>query len=308
MTKDPDVSVRLFGCTLKNPTILASGILGTTRGLLRRVSENDAAAVTIKSISVKPRLGHPNPTVLRFGAGLINSIGYSNPGLEKAILEFRDLNEIGCPVIGSLIGTRREEFSRLASEFDKLKFVALEVPLSCPHTPGYGKMADQDNPEAVFQIVSNICSNTSKPVLVKLPPVGNSLVKMALAAKDAGAYGITVGNTVGPAMLIEVDSGKPYFGSRMGGVSGPLLRPLVVAAIFQLFEKVDLPIIGTGGVCTGRDAIEMIMAGASAVGIGSAVLFRGLSVFRDITDEMKQILSARGVSSISDIRGAAHDS
>lgn len=307
MVKNPDLSVKLFSCTLRNPTILASGILGTTCDLLRRVSKNGAGAVTIKSISVNPRMGHPNPTVLAFGPGLINAVGYSNPGLEKAVLEFSNLHEIGCPVIGSLIGTCVEDFSRLALKLDKLGFAALEVPLSCPHTPEYGRMGKQDNPDAVFQIVSAICSNTSKPLFVKLPPAASNLVEMALAAKTAGAYGISAVNTVGPGMLIDIDSGKPYLGFGVGGISGPLLKPLAIAAVFQLFEAVDMPIIGIGGVSTGRDAIEMIMAGASAVGIGTAVLFRGLSVFQSITEEMKQLLLERGVESIADIRGLAHD-
>ncbi|MBU0721897.1 dihydroorotate dehydrogenase [Patescibacteria group bacterium] len=307
MIKNLDLSVELFGCMLKNPIILASGILGTTRNLLRMVSQNGAGAVTIKSISVDPRKGHPNPTVLAFGHGLINAVGYSNPGLEKAVQEFSDLHEIGCPVIGSIIGTCVEDFSRVAIEFDKLEFSALEVPLSCPHTPEYGKMGNQDNPDAVFRIVSAICSNTSKPLLVKVPPAANDLVEMALAAKAAGAYGITAVNTVGPGMLIDIDSGKPYLGFGMGGISGPAIKPLAVAAVFQLYKAVDMPIIGTGGVSTGRDVIEMIMAGASAVGIGTAVLSRGLSVFQEITEEIKQLLLERGVSSIADIRGLAHE-
>lgn len=309
MQKQPDLSTELFGCTLKNPTILASGILGTTRDLLKTASQNGAGAVTIKSISEEPREGHPNPTVLAFGPGLINAVGYSNPGIDNAAREFTDLNELGCPVIGSLIGTSVEEFAYVASRMNKLEFAALEVPLSCPHTPGYGKLGNQDNPEEVFQIVSTICSNTSKPLFVKLPPVASSgnIVEMALAAKDAGAYGLTASNTIGPGMLIDIDTGKPYLGFRIGGISGPALKPLAIATVYQLFEAVDMPIIGTGGVSSGRDAIEMIMAGATAVGIGTSVVWRGISAFKDIAEEMAEILIARGVTSLAEIRGLAHN-
>ncbi len=308
MPKNPDLSIELFGCSLKNPTILASGILGTTRELLRTACQNGAGAVTIKSISEEPREGHPNPTVLAFGPGLINAVGYSNPGIDNAAKEFTDLEDVGGPVIGSLIGTCIEEFDRVSAKMDALGFAALEVPLSCPHTPGYGKMGNQDNPEDVFQIVSTICSNTSKPLFVKLPPVASAgnLIEMALAAKDAGAYGITASNTIGPGMLIDIESGKPYLGFQIGGISGPALKPLAVATVYQLFEAVDLPIIGTGGVSSGRDAIEMIMAGATAVGIGTAVLSRGMSAFQEIADEMATILSERGVTSILELRGLAH--
>ncbi|MCP4683642.1 MAG: dihydroorotate dehydrogenase [Desulfobacterales bacterium] len=308
MPEHIDLSIELFGCTLKNPIILASGILGTTRDLLVSASQNGAGAVTIKSISEEPREGHPNPTVLAFGPGIINAVGYSNPGIDKAVLEFTDLNEVGCPVIGSIIGTCVEEFSHVAARMDKLEFAALEVPLSCPHTPGYGKLGNQDNPEDVFEIVSAVSSNTSKPILVKLPPAASTanIVDLAFAAKDAGAYGITAVNTIGPGMIIDIESKRPYLGFGIGGISGPALKPLAVASVYQLFESVDLPIIGTGGISSGRDAIEMIMAGATAIGMGSAVLSRGLSAFQEIADEMARILARLGVSSLAEIRGMAH--
>ncbi len=304
----PDLSVELMGCRLKNPTILASGILGTTRDILTRVSREGAGAVTIKSISENPRSGHPNPTVLSFGPGMINAVGYSNPGIEKAAEEFTDLEHVGCPVIGSLIGTQAEEFIPVASRMDKLGFAALEVPLSCPHTPGFGKLGKQDNPEAVTKIVAAIRSCSSKPLFVKVPPLAatEQFIEMAQAAKEAGAYGITAVNTIGPGMLIDVEAAKPYMGFKIGGVSGPALKPLAVASVYELYKAVDLPIIGTGGVSSGRDAIEMIMAGATAVGIGTAVLAGGPSVFEKIVREMGQILAERGVSSISEIRGIAH--
>ncbi len=308
MEKQPDLSVEIFGCTLKNPTILASGILGTTRDLLKSACQSGAGAVTIKSVSEEPREGHPNPTVLAFGPGLINAVGYSNPGIDNASREFTNLHEVGGPVIGSLIGTTVEEFAHVSSRMDNLGFAALEVPLSCPHTPGYGKLGNQDNPEEVFEIVSAICSNTSKPLFVKLPPAASAgnLLEMTSAAKDAGAYGITASNTIGPGMLIDIDSGKPYLGFGIGGISGPALKPLAVATVYQLFEAVDMPIIGTGGISSGRDAVEMIMAGATAVGIGTAVLSRGMSAFQDIADEMAEILKERGVTSLAEIKGLAH--
>lgn len=308
MPLHPDLTVDLFNRKLKNPTILASGILGTTRDLLKTVSLNGAGAVTIKSISKEPRYGHPNPTVLSFGPGLINAVGYSNPGIEKVLEEFCDLDQVGCPVIGSLIGTTAEEFIYVASIMDRMGFAALEVPLSCPHTPGYGKMGNQDNPEEVARIVTAICSASTKPLFVKLPPLASAenLIEMALSAKESGAYGITASNTIGPGMLIDIDSAKPYLGFGIGGISGAALKPLAIATVFELYKAVDMPIIGTGGVATGRDAVEMIMAGATAVGVGTAVLSRGMSAFRDIADEIRDILTLRGVNNLSEIRGLAH--
>jgi len=306
MTKVPNLQVELFGCTLKSPLVLASGILGTTRDLLKSVAAHGAGAVTIKSISVEARKGHPNPTVLNFGPGLINAVGYSNPGLEAAAEEFGDLQDVGAPVIGSLIGISEDDFARIASRFDALDFAALEIPLSCPHTPGFGRLGKQDNAEAAFRVVATVRAHSSKPIFVKLPPAASNLVDMAQAAKEAGAYGITAVNTIGPGMLIDVDTARPYLGFGIGGISGPPLKPLAVASVFQLYEAVDLPIIGTGGVTTGRDAVEMVMAGASAVGLGSAVMSRGLSVFAKIQEEIREILHARGVASLSELKGLAH--
>jgi dihydroorotate dehydrogenase (NAD+) catalytic subunit len=303
---DANISVEVFGQVLKTPLILASGILGTSSDLLAKVANNGAGAVTIKSISVEARKGHNNPTVLSWGSGMINAVGYSNPGVEKAAQEFSDISHVKCPVIGSIIGTNAAEFAQVAAEFDKLDFAALEVPLSCPHTPKYGMMGNQNNAEFVAEIVSAICAKTSKPVFVKLPPAATNLVDMALAAKEGGAYGITAVNTVGPAMLIDIESGKPYLGFGFGGISGAALKPLAIAAVFKLYEAVDMPIIGTGGVNTGQDAIEMIMAGATAVGVGTAVSTGGVSVFAKIAEEMRQILHKRGVKSLAEIRGIAH--
>ncbi len=302
-----DLTVNLFERTLASPTILASGILGTTTGMMKSAADNGAGAVTIKSISVDPREGHPNPTVLNFGPGLINAVGYSNPGIEEAVQEFDNLGEVGCPVIGSLIGTCVEDFTRVTQAFDKLDFSAIEVPLSCPHTPGYGRMGKQDTPENVFEIVTTVCANTSKPVLVKLPPAAGNLIEMAEAAKSAGAYGLTAVNTIGPGMLIDIESATPILGFGIGGISGPALKPLAVASVYQLYHALDMPIIGTGGVTTGEDAVEMFMAGATAVGVGSAVLSRGISVFKTITEEIGRVLVKLGASSLSEIRGAAHN-
>ncbi|MBN1586118.1 MAG: dihydroorotate dehydrogenase [Candidatus Omnitrophica bacterium] len=306
MSTQPSLCTEIFGCTLKNPLILASGILGTTRDILKRVFSEGAGAATIKSISVNPRKGHNNPTVLNFGPGCINAVGYSNPGVKKAVEEYSDLSGVGGPVIGSLIGSNIEEFAQMAAAFDPLGFAALEIPVSCPHTPGFGKMARQDDPDTIREIVKAVCAHTSKPVFIKLPAAANNMVELALAAKEAGAYGLTAVNTVGPGMLINIETGRPYLGFGIGGISGPALKPLAIAATYQLSKEVGLPIIGTGGVSTGADAIEMIMAGATAVGVGTAVLSGGPSAFAQIAGEMTQILAEKGVSSLKDVRGLAH--
>jgi dihydroorotate dehydrogenase (NAD+) catalytic subunit len=303
---EPNIKVNIFNIKLENPLILASGVLGTTLSILEKVGLSGAGAVTIKSISVEPRFGHPNPTVLDFGNGLINAVGYSNPGLRDAVEEFKNLKNINCPIIGSIIGTKIEDFKKVAENFDKLDFAAIEVPISCPHTPGFGKIGNQDDPEFIYKIAAAICSVTSKPLIIKVPPVADNLIEMAIAAKQGGASGINAVNTVGPAMLIDIDSGKPYLGFGIGGISGPALKPLAIYSVYQLYKAVDLPIIGTGGISSGRDVIEMIMAGATAVGIGSAVLTRGIHVFQKITTEITEYLIDKNINDINKLKGLSH--
>ena len=161
----PDLTTSLCGIALKNPTVLASGVLGTCKSILRRVARAGAGAVTIKSISALPRGGHPNPTILTFEAGLINAVGYSNAGIEEALQEFASLDDVGAPVIASVIGTNAEEFCRVAERIAALPFAAIELPLSCPHTPGYGTLAGQSTPEATFEITSAVRKVTEEAAL-----------------------------------------------------------------------------------------------------------------------------------------------
>jgi len=296
----------IFGRALRSPLILASGILGTTRSLLERVGRMGAGAATIKSISVAPRMGHPNPTVLAFGAGMINAVGYSNPGLEKAMEEYADLSSVSCPVIGSMIGITQDDFSQMAAAFDKLDFAAIEIPVSCPHTPGYGKLGKQDTPQAVLEILRTVKENTTKPLFIKVPAAAQNLSELVAACVEGGAHGVTAVNTIGPGMLIDVESRKPYLGFGIGGVSGPALKPLAVAGVFSVTSSCNLPVIGTGGVMNGLDAIELIVAGATAVGIGTAVLERGVEAFGAIADEITAWMIERGISSLDEIRGTAH--
>lgn len=305
--RDELLKVSLFGQTLRSPLILASGVLGTTRSLLRRVGELGAGAVTIKSISVAPRTGHPNPTVLSFGPGMINAVGYSNPGVERALEEYGDLSDVPCPVIGSIIGQDLDDFRAMAKAFSALDFAAIEIPVSCPHTPGYGKLARQDTPEMVAEILKTVSVEMDKDLYIKVPAAAQNLSELVEACVENGAAGVTAVNTVGPGMLIDIESRRPYLGFGIGGVSGPALKPLAVSATYGIRAQCDLPIIGTGGVMTGSDAIELVMAGANGVGMGTCVLDRGIEAFTLIADEMAAWMIERSVDNLDQIRGAAQN-
>ena len=162
----PELALDLCGITLRNPTVLASGILGTGKDILARVAAAGAGAVTMKSISEEPREGHHNPTVITFEAGMMNAVGYSNPGLVETLREFADLSAISAPLFASVIGQSPEQFARVAERMAALPFAALELPLSCPHTPGYGTLGGQGTPEATAAITAAVRRVTQKPIFV----------------------------------------------------------------------------------------------------------------------------------------------
>ncbi|GAN35117.1 MAG: dihydroorotate dehydrogenase [Candidatus Brocadia sp. AMX2] len=302
-----NLSVNLCNIKLANPTVLASGILGTTKALLKRVAENGAGAVTIKSISFEPREGHKNPTVITFEAGMLNAVGYSNPGVNVAATEFSNLQDINAPVIASVIGTRKEDFARVVEGLSGSKFSAIEIPLSCPHTPGFGLLAGQGTPEATYAITSEVRKVTKLPIIVKLSPNIPELCTIAKAAEDAGANAITAVNSMGPGMIINIEAQKPVLSFMVGGVTGDALRPIAVRCVYDLYKAIKIPIIGVGGISTGRHAIEMMMAGASAVGIGTGVYYRGIDVFKKVCEEIIQWMQENGFDNINNIVGIAHD-
>jgi len=302
-----DLSITLCGMKLPNPTILASGIVGISRASLSLAAKGGAAAVTTKSISIESRKGHPAPIILTYPGGMINSVGYSNPGIDNVGDEFSDLRSVGAPVIGSLTGRDEDEYKMLAEKTAGLNFSALEVVLSCPHTPGYGTMAGLSTPEKTETVTRLVKDRSKVPVFVKLSPNVMGLVDLAKAAEAAGADGITAVNTAGPGMIIDIVSRKPILGGKIGGISGQALRPIAVRCVYEIAQAVRIPIIGTGGVTTGQDALEMIMAGATAVGIGTGVYDRGITVFRQVCQEMQAFMDKENIKSLKEIRGAAHE-
>jgi dihydroorotate dehydrogenase (NAD+) catalytic subunit len=305
------LTTNLCGIELKSPTILASGVLGVTKASLANVARHGAGAVTIKSISHEPRKGHKNPIILTYEAGMLNAVGYSNPGLESAKAEFNDLANVGAPVFASIIGTNAEDFAYMAKHFigkdNPCGFAAVEVPLSCPHTPGYGMLAGQGTPEATENITLAVKAHTNLPVIIKLSPNIPNLADVAKAAEKAGADAINMGNTLGPGMVINIETRKPILDFKFGGVSGPAIRPVAIRCVYDLYKAVKIPIIGTGGVTTWHDAVEMTMAGATAVGVGSGVYYDGIDVFKNINKGMASFMKTHGYKKVEEMVGVANE-
>ncbi len=300
------LSTELAGIKLANPTILASGFLGTSIEMLKRVEKGGAGAVTIKSITREPRTGHNNPIVVEVRGGLLNAVGYSNMGLDAAKEEFTGVGKLGVPAIASVVAEDAKGFVELAIELSTLAFSAIEVVLSCPHTPGLGLLAGHGTPEATEEITKEVVKATKLPVIIKLSPNTQALGEVAKAAERSGAAAINMGNTLGPGMVINLEAEKPVLDYKVGGMSGPVVKPIGVRCVWDVFESVKIPVIGTGGVTDGRDAIEYFMAGASAVGVGTAIMYRQEDAFEKICEEIEAFMKENGFKKIKDLVGIAH--
>jgi dihydroorotate dehydrogenase (NAD+) catalytic subunit len=314
---DPDLAVTLCGVQLPNPLILASGILGTEAELLARVARAGAGGVTAKSCSLEARAGHPNPTVLAWEHGLINAVGLANPGVASEVEELEQakvlLSPLGTALAASVFADTVENFARVAVRVLRARPDLIEVNISCPNVHdefGAPFAADAgaaaEVTAAVKEAVTSVGGVAGRvPVLVKLSPNVSDIVSIARAVEAAGADGISAINTLS-GMVIDVHARRPILANRSGGLSGPAIRPLAVRCVYEIYEVVKLPIVGTGGVSSGRDAIEMIMAGATAVGVGSAVYSEGPEAFGRIRDEMAALMAELGYHSVEEMRGAAH--
>jgi len=305
-----DLTTTFCGISFPNPLVLASGILGTEAALMIRVARCGAGGITGKSCGPVPRHGHPNPTVLDWGPGLINAVGLANPGVDEkiSILEDtkRELKKLGVPLIASIFADTVEGFAHVAARIGAAHPDLIEVNMSCPNVAAeFGRPFALDA-EAAAAVTRAVKAATTIPISVKLSPNTAELVSIARAVVAAGADALTAINTLGPGMVIDLESGCPVLANRVGGVSGPAIRPIAVRCVYELARAVDVPIIGTGGVSNGRDALEMIMAGATLVGVGSAVYWRGPTVFAEITHEMVEWMTAHGVRRLAEIRGRAH--
>lgn len=303
-----DLSCTLAGIRLSNPLILASGIWGTSPELLVRAAESGAGGVTAKTCTPAPRRGHRNPTLVDWGEGLINAMGLPNPGVveEVALLSAAKerLAPLGAVLIASVSAETAEDFGRTAARVAAAAPDMIELNMSCPNVAcEFGRIFAAD-PRSAAEAVRAAKAETKIPVIAKLAPNVPSIAEIARAVEEAGADALCLINTM-PGMLIDAESGAPVLANVTGGVSGPALKPIALRCVFEAAGAVKIPIIGTGGVTTGTDAVEMIMAGAAAVGIGSAVARRGENAFGLILAELTAWLTEHGCGSLADIRGKA---
>lgn len=298
------MAVQFLGKPLKNPIVLASGILGNSMDILERVHENGCGLVTMKSIGPEPRDGHKNPTVIDLNHGMINAVGLPSPGYLNMEKEWNELEKRDFPLIASIYGGSIKEFEKVAQFVSKKNPDFIEMNISCPNSEKHGMLFGVSQ-QAAHDTVSAVKKVIDVPLIVKLTPQALDIGAIASACEDAGADAITAINTVGPGMVIDIESQMPVLAFKKGGLSGPMIKPVAVRCVFDIYTAVNIPVIGLGGITTGLDAIEIIMAGATLVGIGSAVHYRGMNVFQKVADEINTWLSEHHLS-LEDITGAAH--
>ena len=279
---------------------LASGILGVSSSTLRRVHESGADAVVTKSIGPVPRKGHPGPILATSHGGLINAVGLTNPGIDSFVDEMAELKESGVPVVLSIFGNSPQELADVASKGVEMKPEAIELNLSCPHAE-IAQIAH--DPNLTYQFVKTVKEVVDCPIFAKITPNASDIVAVGMAVERAEADAVVAINTV-RAMKIDIHQKRPVLGNRVGGLSGPPIFPIAVRCIYDLHKTLSIPIIGVGGVTTWQDAVEMHLAGASAIQIGTAMI-DGIDVFRHIKEGIRNYLQDEGFAEVSEIVGLA---
>jgi dihydroorotate dehydrogenase (NAD+) catalytic subunit len=300
-----NLKVNLAGLSLENPTMLASGILGYSAQTFESIVEGGAAAVVTKSVGLKPRKGYANPTVVQANCGLINAVGLPNPGIEEFAKDIREAKmALKMPLIVSVYGFSAKEYALVAKKAVEAGADAVELNVSCPHVKETGAEIGQ-KPEVLAEVVMKVKAAIKKPVFVKLSPNVTDIADIAEAAVKAGADALTATNTV-KAMAIDVETAKPILSNRKGGLSGPAIKPVAIRCVYEIYERVKAPIIGCGGITDWRDAVEFMLAGATAVQIGTAIALKGPTVFRAVARGIKTYLKRKGFRSVTEIVGLAH--
>lgn len=298
---DNPLQIKIAGISLKNPLIIASGFLGLSQSIFNRLFKLGAGAIVSKSISIMPREGYRNPTIVALDTNsYINAVGLANPGVDYFFNEISN-NEI--PLFVSIAGSNYYDFSQIVKKLDNLNILGYELNLSCPHVEKMG-LEIGDDPNSVYDIVRSIKNNTQKPLFVKVGIGKSDIIETAKVAEEAGADGITAINTI-RAMKIDIETGYPILDNKIGGLSGASIKPIGIRCVYEIKKNVNIPIIGCGGILSYGDAIEYIMAGASAIQVGSILGLSGLNSIDKIIKGLHKHLKLKNYGSISELIGIA---
>ena len=301
-----NTKINLLGIEIDNPIIPASGTFGFGYEFAELYDINILGTFSFKGTTKEPRFGNPTPRIAECTAGMINSVGLQNPGVEKVISEeLPKLKKVfSKPVMANVSGFSVEEYAYTCEKLNDCEQVGwIEVNVSCPNVHN-GGMSFGTSPDAVSKVVKAVKKVTTKPVIIKLSPNVTDIVSIAKACEEAGADGISLINTL-LGMRIDIKRRKPVIANKMGGFSGDAIFPVAVRMVYQVYEAVSIPIIGMGGISSANDVIEMMMAGATAVQVGAANLinpFACKEIIEALPNEMKKL----NIKDINEIIGGAH--
>jgi dihydroorotate dehydrogenase (NAD+) catalytic subunit len=303
----PDLRIKNKVFDFRNPTVLPSGFFGEKFEEMQEIYDSGAGAITLKSIGPKEKKGHPHPFIVKCEHGTLNAVGLPTPGYKNMEEFWKKMDKRNFPLIASIYGTTINEYAEVAEFVALKKPEFIELNISCPNVENYGMPFGCD-PKIAAQITEKVKNVSGKiPVMPKLTPQANEIGKIAKACEEAGADAITAINSLGPGMKIDLKSRKPVLSFKKGGYTGPAIKPIAVRCVFDVYTSVEIPIIGLGGVSNGEDAIEMMMAGASAIGLGTVLYSRGKTCFKEITKEIESWMQSNGISKLDEIIGKAHE-
>ncbi len=300
----PDLSVTVGGLRLKNPVLVASGCFGYGREYGAFFDVGRLGGIMVKGVSLEPWPGNPPPRLAEAPAGLLNSIGLQNPGMDRFLAEeLPRLRELPAAVIVNIIGRTVEEYRAVAARLEEAPGVdALEINISCPNIKE-GGLSFGRSPSTAAEVVAAVRAETGLPLIVKLTPNTADVEGLARAVAAAGANALSAVNTL-VGMAIDADRRRPVLSTVFGGLSGPAIKPVALACTWRAARSSGLPVIGMGGITTGRDAAEFILAGAAAVAVGTAVFVDPLAPLR-VLEELEAFLVEKGVAAVADLVGAA---
>lgn len=305
--RQPSIEVEIGGLRLKNPVMPASGTYGYGREYLPFFTPDCLGAVVTKGVSLTPWPGNPSPRIRETSGGMLNAIGLQNPGVDHFIEEALPFLRIyQTPVIVNIVGKKIEEYAEVAAILNEHPEVSgFELNISCPNVKE-GGIAFGTDPATAAAVTRAVRKVTSKTLIVKLSPNVTDITAIACQVEAAGADGLSLINTL-QGMAIDIRKRRPVLGNLVGGLSGPAIKPVALRMVWQTFSKVKIPLIGIGGICTATDAIEFIMAGATAIGVGTGIFRDPLTPIK-IIEGIKEFLVEEGLNNISDLKGVAHRS
>ncbi|MDH7479693.1 MAG: dihydroorotate dehydrogenase [Syntrophomonadaceae bacterium] len=300
----PCLAVNLGGIAMENPVVTASGTFGFGFEYASLVDLRQLGAITVKAITREPRLGNPPPRIAETAAGMLNAIGLQNPGVDAFISDYLPrLRQLGTPVIANIAGNTVEEYAEVAGRLDAAGGLAgLEINISCPNVKQGGMQFGTD-PAAAAGVVKAVRTSTRLPLIAKLSPNVTDIVAIAGSVAEAGADALSLINTL-LGMAIDVKARRPVLANVVGGLSGPAIKPVALRMVWQVAQAVDLPILGMGGITTAEDALEFILAGATAVAVGTAN-FLNPRATTDIIRGLEEYCQRQGISDINDLVGLA---